>query len=73
MLGRTWGAPNANLRMENRFPPEVVDALVAAGHDLELVQVFDEVMGHAGALVHYPSSVIEGAANPRGDGAVTAF
>ena len=73
LLGRTWGAPKANLRLENRFPPEVVDALVAAGHDLELVEAFDEVMGHAGALVHYPSSVIEGAADPRGDGAVTAF
>lgn len=73
LLGRTWGTPKTSLRLENRFPPQVVDALVSAGHDVELVGAFDEVMGHAGALVHHPSSVIEGAADPRGDGAVAAF
>ena len=31
------------------------------------------MMGHAGALVHHPSGVIEGAADPRSDGGVAAF
>jgi len=73
LLGRTWGAATMNLRIENRFPEEVITALRAAGHDLEVVGPFDEVMGHAGALLRHPSGVIEGAADPRGDGLVAAF
>jgi gamma-glutamyltranspeptidase/glutathione hydrolase len=30
-------------------------------------------MGHAGALLRHPSGVIEGAADPRGDGSVAGF
>jgi gamma-glutamyltranspeptidase/glutathione hydrolase len=73
LLGRTWGAETMNLRIENRFPADVIEALRAAGHDLEVVGPFEEVMGHAGALVRHPSGVIEGAADPRSDGAVAAF
>jgi gamma-glutamyltranspeptidase/glutathione hydrolase len=62
-----------NLRIEDRFPAQVIEALRAAGHDLEVVGPFDEVMGHAGVLVRHPSGVIEGAADPRGDGLVAAF
>jgi gamma-glutamyltranspeptidase/glutathione hydrolase len=73
LLGRTWGAAAMNLRIEDRFPAQVIEALRAAGHDLEVVGPFDEVMGHAGALLRHPSGVIEGAADPRGDGLVAAF
>ncbi|MFQ6017704.1 MAG: gamma-glutamyltransferase family protein [Kiloniellaceae bacterium] len=73
LLGRTWGAARSNLRLENRFSADLVAALAAAGHDIELVGPFDEVMGHAGALVRHPSGLIEGAADPRGDGLVAAF
>jgi gamma-glutamyltranspeptidase/glutathione hydrolase len=73
LSGRTWGAAAMNLRIEDRFPMQVIEALRAAGHDLEVVGPFDEVMGHAGALLRHPSGVIEGAADPRGDGLVAAF
>jgi len=73
LLGRTWGAETTNLRIENRFDPAVIAALKAAGHDVEEIGPFDEVMGHAGALVHHPDGLIEGAADPRGDGAAAAF
>ncbi len=73
LLGRTWGETTASLRIENRFSPEVVKALADAGHDIELADPFDEIMGHAGALVCHPSGVIEGAADPRGDGVVAGF
>ncbi len=73
LLGRTWGAQRANLRLESRFPDDLIDALVAAGHEVELVAPFSEVMGHAGALVRHPSGLIEGAADPRSDGAAAAF
>ena len=73
LLGRTWGAETTNLRLESRFAPEVIDALRAAGHDVEVIGAFDEVMGHAGALVHHPSGLIEGAADPRSDGAAAGL
>jgi gamma-glutamyltranspeptidase len=69
LLGRTWGAEKTSLRIENRFAPEVIEALRAAGHDVETVGPFDEVMGHAGALVRHPGGAIEGASDPRCDGA----
>ena len=69
LLGRTWGADTMNLRIENRFDPAVIQSLREAGHDMEEIGAFDEVMGHAGALVHHPDGLIEGAADPRSDGA----
>jgi gamma-glutamyltranspeptidase/glutathione hydrolase len=35
-----------------------------------LDEAFSDTMGHAGALVRHPNGVIEGAADPRSDGAV---
>ena len=71
LLGRTWGKDVTNLRIENRMPAVIVEALRSAGHDVELVDAFDEIMGHAGALVHHPDGLIEGAADPRSDGAAS--
>lgn len=72
LLGRTWGATQTNLRIENRFDASVIDGLKRAGHDVEVIGAFDEVMGHAGALVAHATGalkgVIEGAADPRSDG-----
>lgn len=68
LLGRTWGADNSNLRIESRFDPSVIDALRAAGHDLEELGEFDEIMGHAGAIVRHKNGVISGASDPRSDG-----
>ncbi|WNK00925.1 gamma-glutamyltransferase family protein [Thalassospiraceae bacterium LMO-JJ14] len=73
LLGRTWGTETTNLRIENRFDPGVIRALANAGHDIEEVGAFDEVMGHAGALVHHPDGLIEGASDPRGDGQAAGF
>lgn len=73
LLGRTWGAESTNLRIENRIDPAVVEALRNAGHDVDVIGAFDEVMGHAGALVRHPDGSLEGAADPRGDGQVAAF
>jgi gamma-glutamyltranspeptidase len=77
LLGRTWGADKTNLRLENRFDPNVVEGLRRAGHDVELVGPFEEAMGHAGALVLHRSGVtsglIEGASDPRSDGRAAGF
>lgn len=42
------------------------------GHDIVTVGEYDELMGHAGAVVRHPDGRIEGAADPRGDGAAAA-
>ncbi len=72
LLGRTWGADTTSLRVENRVDPAVIAALREAGHDVEEIGPFDEVMGHAGALVRHADGLLEGAADPRSDGQVAA-
>ena len=37
LLGRTWGSPHTNLRLEPRFDDEVIDRLLSAGHDVEVL------------------------------------
>ena len=73
VLGRTWGRPITNLRLESRFDEALVAALIEAGHEVEVVGAFDQVMGHAGALVRHPDGVIEAAADPRSDGVAALF
>jgi oxamate amidohydrolase len=73
LLGRTWGQVSDSLKLEARFPPEVVQALRRYGHDVEVLQDWDETMGHAGAIVRHANGVLEGGADPRSDGAVAAF
>ena len=73
LLGRTWGEESTTLKLESRIDSSVVRALASAGHDVEVVGAFDEVMGHAGALVRHPNGVIEGASDPRSDGGVAAY
>jgi oxamate amidohydrolase len=72
LLGRTWGSQSTTLKLERRWDPEVVAALRMAGHEVELVEPFSDLMGHAGAVVRHGDGLIEGAADPRSDGAVTA-
>jgi len=73
LLGRTWGAASTNLKIEGRVDPGLVEALRRAGHDVEVVTDFSDIMGHAGGIVRHPSGVLEGAADPRGDGVVATF
>jgi len=73
VLGRTWGQNTNTLKLEARFSPQVIASLQARGHEVELVNAYDEMMGHAGAIVRLPNGVIEGAADPRSDGAAVGF
>jgi len=77
LLGRTWGSDVTNLRIESRFAPDVVSALRAAGHDVDVVGPFEETMGHAGALVVHASGAragtIEAASDPRSDGRAAGY
>lgn len=73
LLGRTWGATSTNLKLESRFARGLVETMRRAGHEVEMVTPFSDIMGHAGALVRHGSGLIEGAADPRGDGVVAGF
>jgi gamma-glutamyltranspeptidase/glutathione hydrolase len=73
LLGRTWGEESVTLKLEARFDPAVIEQLSAAGHDVELLAPFTSVMGHAGALVLHDDGLIEGAADPRSDGAAIGY
>ena len=69
VLGRTWGDPRTALRLEPRFDDALIDALVHAGHEVEMVsEPYSDIMGHAGAVVLHPDGNLEGAHDPRSDG-----
>lgn len=72
LLGRTWGDDSTALRLEGRFAPDVVEALRGAGHPVEITAPFTSVMGHAGAIVRHADGRLEGASDPRSDGAAIA-
>jgi gamma-glutamyltranspeptidase/glutathione hydrolase len=69
LLGRTWGSPQTNLRLESRFDGNLVERMLSAGHDVELLpEAYSDTMGHAGAIVRHPDGSLEGAHDPRADG-----
>jgi len=69
VLGRTWGMERTALRMESRFDAQLIEALIDAGHDVDVLSdPYSDVMGHAGAVVLHPDGTLEGAHDPRADG-----
>ena len=71
LLGRTWGSPHTNLRMESRFDGNLVDRLLSAGHDVEVIdESHSDTMGHAGAVILHPNGTMEGGHDPRADAGV---
>ena len=69
LLGRTWGSTVTNLRMESRFDGNLVDRMLSAGHDVEVLpEAYSDTMGHAGAVLLHPNGTLEGAHDPRADG-----
>ncbi|MCW5605763.1 MAG: gamma-glutamyltransferase family protein [Burkholderiales bacterium] len=73
LLGRTWGRTSETLKIESRFDAGIAHALGAMGHEVEILQPYDEAVGHAGMIVRHPNGVLEGGADPRSDGVVAAY
>ncbi|WP_408589786.1 gamma-glutamyltransferase family protein [Novosphingobium sp.] len=73
LLGRTWGDQTTTLKVEDGFDPALYAALAAAGHDVERAGPLTATMGHAGAIVRHPDGRLDGATDPRSDGAVAAW
>ncbi len=69
LLGRTWGSAVTNLRMEQGFDGNLIDRLLSAGHDVDVLDArYSDTMGHAGAVLLHPDGTLEGAHDPRADG-----
>lgn len=73
LLGRTWGNMSESLKIESRFAGRVAEELCHRSHVVDVIGAFDETVGHAGALVRHPNGMMEGAFDPRSDGAVAGF
>ena len=74
LYGRTWGAASNNLKLERRIPEAVAHELQQRGQPLEMVPDYADMMGHAGAiLIDRETSIMLGAADPRGDGLAIGF
>lgn len=69
LLGRTWGSSHTNLRLEARFDGNLIDRLLSARHDVDVLpDAYSDTMGHAGAVVLHPGGLLEGGHDPRADG-----
>lgn len=73
LFGRTWGRDSVTLKLESRFDLGIVRELTERGHEMEILEPYDEAVGHAGVIVRHPNGVMEGGADPRSDGAVAAY
>lgn len=73
LFGRTWGRDSATLKLESRFDLGIVRELTERGHEMEILEAYDEAVGHAGMIVRHANGVMEGGADPRSDGVVAAY
>jgi gamma-glutamyltranspeptidase len=72
LFGRTWGDVSRGLRLEGRFSPTVVDSLRRRGHDVQIVDPWSDLMGHA-QLLAIEDGQLTAASDPRADGAALAL
>ncbi len=72
LFGRTWGEPSKSLKLEDRFGAAVADSLRVRGHDVQVVEGWSDVMGHAQMIAIGPDG-IHAASDPRSDGSALAW
>lgn len=70
LLGRTWGELSDTLKIESRLSQQTIDILSGYGHPIEIYPPYDNIMGHAGAIVRRGNGLLEGGSDPRSDGGV---
>jgi gamma-glutamyltranspeptidase/glutathione hydrolase len=62
------------LKIESRIPPDVQNALVEKGHELQLKKAFDLYFGGAqGIVIDHETGELHGGADPRRDGKATGY
>jgi oxamate amidohydrolase len=73
LLGKTWGDVTTTLKLESRFPANLIEDLGQAGHEVEIIPEFSDLAGHAGAVVLHADGLMESASDPRSDGAAISY
>lgn len=69
LYGRVWGEATRNLHLEARFGDPVARQLERLGHEVEVVDGWSDLAGHAAAIsIDHHNKVLVGAADPRGEG-----
>ena len=68
LFGRTWGEPSKSLRLESRFDEQVVASLRARGHDVQVLDAWSDLVGHAQAIA-LDTGGLRAGSDPRADGA----
>ncbi|QGH36903.1 hypothetical protein GI584_02580 [Gracilibacillus salitolerans] len=68
LYGRTCRAISNTLRLESRIPLSVQEALKRKDHDIELVESYSDIMGHAGGILINDESIKPAGSDSRSDG-----
>lgn len=69
LFGRTWGDETQSLRVEDRFGDSTALKLSRMGHQVETIDGWSDIAGHAAAIkVDHDNGVLIGAADARGEG-----
>jgi len=72
LFGRTWGEPTKALRLESRFEDTVAARLRERGHDVQVVEPWSDLMGHAQAIA-LDADGLRAGSDPRADGAAKGW
>jgi len=72
LLGRTWGEPTTALRLESRFDETVAASLRERGHQVQVVEGWSDLMGHAQAIA-LDGDGLRAGSDPRADGAAKGW
>jgi gamma-glutamyltranspeptidase len=74
LMGRTWGVESRDLSLEGRISDEVARELEFRGQPVKMLPNWDDNMGHAQAIrIDRERGLLEGGADPRGDGAAVGY
>ncbi len=69
LYGRTWGEENVALNVESRLDDNIIHGLTRLGHHVQVVNPWDDKMGHAQAIwINPETKSMHGGADVRGDG-----
>jgi len=72
LFGRTWGEPTKALRLESRFDDAVAERLRERGHQVQVVEPWSDLMGHAQAIA-LDTDGLRAGSDPRADGAAKGW
>jgi len=72
LFGRTWGEPTKALRLESRFPETMAARLRERGHQVQVVEPWSDLMGHA-QVVALDADGLRAGSDPRADGAAKGW